>query len=132
MLDFSNEVFNEVAESLRSAFPGITVMGEYVDVPSRFPTVTIDEIRNVPVHLDSASVAKYAEVTYRVQVFSNKEDGKRAEARLIYKNVDEVLQRLGLICDSFATTPQIYSAEVYSINATHSAVVDRNGVFYRG
>ena len=132
MIDFSNEIFSAVAESLRSAFPGIIVKGEYVDIPSQFPTVTIDEIRNVPFSVDTGRVNKYANVTYRVQVFSNKEDGKRAEARKIYNKVDEVLQQYNLLCESFATTPTIYNAEIYSINATHSGVVSRDGVFYRG
>ena len=132
MIDFSNEIFSTVAESLRSAFEGITVLGEYVDVPSRFPTVTIDEVRNVPFSVDAAKLNKYASVTYRVQVFSNKENGKRAEAREIYKCVDETLQQYNLMCESFATTPTIYNAEVYSITATHGGVVSADGVFYRG
>lgn len=132
MIDFSNEIFSTVAESLRSAFKGITVKGEYVDVPSQFPTVTIDEIRNIPFSVDGARENKYARVTYRIQVFSNKEDGKRAEARNIYKKIDEVLQQYNLLCEAFTTTPTIYNAEVYSITATHSGVVSRDGVFYRG
>lgn len=132
MIDFSNEIFSAVAESLRSAFEGIIVKGEYVDIPSQFPTVTIDEIKNIPFSVDGAREHKYANVTYRVQVFSNKEDGKRAEARKIYKQVDEILRQYNLLCDTFTTTPTIYNAEVYSITATHSGVVSRDGVFYRG
>lgn len=132
MIDFSNEIFSAVAESLRSAFEGIIVKGEYVDIPSQFPTVTIDEIKNIPFSVDGAREHKYANVTYRVQVFSNKEDGKRAEARKIYKQVDEILRQYNLLCDAFTTTPTIYNAEVYSITATHSGVVSRDGVFYRG
>lgn len=132
MIDFSNEIFSTVAESLRSAFPGIIVKGEYVDIPSQFPTVTIDEIRNIPFSVDGAKVNKYASVTYRVQVFSNKEDGKRAEARKIYSHVDELLQQYNMRCESLATTPTIYNAEIYSITANHSGVVGRDGVFYRG
>jgi hypothetical protein len=71
MIDVSNEIFNAVATDLRSAYEGIKVVGEYVSSPTHFPTVTIDEIGNVPTHLDSASSNKYARVTYRVQVFSN-------------------------------------------------------------
>lgn len=132
MIDFSNEIFSEVAESLRSTFKGIIVKGEYVDIPSQFPTVTIDEIRNVPFSVDTAKQNKYASVTYRIQVFSNKEDGKRAEARKIYSHIDELLQKYNLICESFTTTPTIYNAEIYSITATLSGVVSRDGVFYRG
>ena len=131
MLDFSNEIFNVVAKHLRSLYKGIQVKGEYVATPAKFPTVTIDEIGNIPTELDSATTNKYADVTYRVQVFSNKENGKRAEAREIYKAVDEKLMELGLFAKTFTTTPAIYNSEIYSITATYGGIISRDGVIYR-
>jgi hypothetical protein len=132
MIDVSNEIFNAVATDLRSAYEGIKVVGEYVSSPTHFPTVTIDEIGNVPTHLDSASSNKYARVTYRVQVFSNLKSGKRRQAREIYAHLDGVLQGLGLFAATYTTTPAIYNSEVYCITATYEAVVDRNGAMFRG
>ena len=132
MIDVSNEIFDAVAKDLRSAYEEIKVVGEYVASPSLFPTVTIDEIQNVPTHLDSARRNKYALVTYRVQVFSNLKTGKRRQAREIYARLDDVLQELGLFAVTFTTTPTIYNSEIYCITATYEAVVDRNGVIYRG
>ena len=131
MIDHSNEIFNAVAKDLRSAYKGIRVVGEYVATPSTFPCVTVDEIRNIPVHRDTAAQNKYAEVTYRVQVFSNKNGSKRAQAREIFNRVDEKLQELGLSCVTYTTTPEIYNSEIYSITATFTGVIDRNGVVYR-
>ena len=96
MIDYSNEIFHAVATDLRSTYPGIKVVGEYVLSPALFPTVTIDEISNVPAHLDSAEQPKYAEVQYRVQVFCNG-NGKRAKAREIYATVVARLCSLGLV-----------------------------------
>jgi hypothetical protein len=131
VIDFSNEIFNTVAKHLRSLYKGIQVIGEYVKTPTKFPTVTIDEISNIPIHLDSAKVNKYADVVYRVQVFSNKENGKRAEARQIYASVDEKLMELGLFAKSFTTTPAIYNSEIYSITSTYGGIIGENGVVYR-
>lgn len=131
MLDFSNEIFNAVAKHLRSLYKGIQVKGEYVSTPAKLPTVTIDEISNVPVHLDSAKTNKFADVVYRVQVFSNKENGKRAEARKIYNSVDEKMMELGFFAKSFTTTPAIYNSEIYSVTATYGATIGRDGVIYR-
>ena len=131
MLDFSNEIFNVVAKHLRSLYKGIQVKGEYVATPAKFPTVTIDEISNIPVEQDSATTNKYADVVYRVQVFSNKENGKRAEAREIYKAVDEKLMELGLFAKSFTTTPAIYNSEIYSITSTYGGIISRDGVIFR-
>lgn len=132
MIDFSNEIFNAVAKDLRSAYKGIKVVGEYVSTPTAFPAVTIDEIGNIPTHLDSGKTNKYARVTYRVQVFSNLKSGKRSQAREIYSLVDSVLQELGMFAVSYTTTPAVYNSEVYCIAATYEAVVDRDGVIYRG
>ena len=131
MIDFSNEIFNAVATDLRSTYEGIKVVGEYVSSPSLFPTVTIDETSNVPVHLDSGVQSKYAEVQYRAQIFCNG-IGKRAKAREIYGTVAEQLSSMGLVAVTYTTTPAIYNAEVYCITGTFRGVMDRNGVIYRG
>ena len=105
MIDKSNEIFTLVATRLREEFEGITVLGENIDTPSKFPTATIDEIYNVPVEEDTRALNEYAYVRYRVQVFSSKANGKRSEARKIYKVIDEVLQEINFKCKSMSTTP---------------------------
>lgn len=131
MIDFSNEIFNAVAADLRSAYEGIKVIGEYVASPTAFPTVTIDEIENIPTNLDSAELPKYASVVYRVQIFCNG-TGKRAKAREIYGTVAKQLSLMGLVCVTYTTTPAIYNSEVYCITGTFRGVIDRDGVIYRG
>lgn len=131
MVDFSNEIFNTVATHLRSVYEGIQVVGEYVESPGRFPTVTLDEVQNIPVHLDSNVNNKYARVTYRTQVFVNGE-GKRQRARKIYDSLDKTLMGLGLYAKSYTTTPTIYNSEVYCITATHEGVIGADGTVYRG
>lgn len=131
MIDYSNEIFNAVATDLRSAYEGIKVVGEYVATPTHFPTVTIDEISNVPTHLDSSVQSKYAEVQYRVQIFCNG-NGKRAKAREIYGTVAQRLSLMGLVPVTYTTTPAIYNSEVYCITGTFRGVIDRDGVIYRG
>ena len=131
MLDVSNEIFNAVAKHLRSLYTGIQVKGEFDPNPAKFPCVTIDEISNVPAHMDSALKNKYAEVVYRVQVFSNKVSGKRAEARAIYATVDETLMGLGLVAKTYTSTPAIYNAEIYSITVTFEGVIGADGTVYR-
>lgn len=131
MIDFSNEIFNRIAKSLRSLYPNIRVVGEYVGTPTAFPCVTLDEIKNIPSHLDTAAENKYAEVTYRVQVFSNAENGKRAQARQIYDTVDQELMAMGFFAKTYTTRPEVYNSEIYSITATYEGVIDRNGTVYR-
>lgn len=131
MIEYSNEIFNTVAVNLRSNFEGVQVVGEYVEAPARFPTVTLDEIQNVPVHLDTAKKNKYARVTYRSQVFCNG-DGKRRRAREIFDGLDNILMEMGLYMKTYTTTPAVYNSEVYSITATHEGVIGADGMIYRG
>lgn len=130
MIEYSSEVFNAVAVHLRSLYPGIQVVGEYVESPAQFPTVTLDEIQNLPVHLDSAATNKYARVVYRSQIFCNGE-GKRQRARAIYDSLDQILMGVGLFAKTYTTTPAIYNSEIYCITATHEGVIGKDGVIYR-
>ena len=131
MIDYSNEIFNDAATTLRKAVSGITVIGEYVSSPTSFPTVTIDEVSNVPKYRDSAKTEKYTTVRYRVQVFSNKTSGKRAEARSIFNVIDTRLTALGFERKTYTTTPDVYNSSVYQITATFEAVIGADGVIYR-
>jgi hypothetical protein len=106
------------------------VIGEYVKVPDKFPCVTVDETHNVPYEVDSG-VEKYSAITYRVQVFSNKKEGKRAEARGIYKTVADAMFDMNLISKTYRPTPDVYNGNIYEIQSTFEGAIDRNGVIYR-
>lgn len=131
MIDFANEIFTHIAERLMEAYPGIEVKGEYVETPASFPCVSIEETANTPMHPDSRSTAKYALIRYRVQVFSNAKNGKRAEARRIFQTVDGIMQELNLLCKSMTTTPTVYHASIYQITATFEGTVSEDGTIYR-
>ena len=131
MIDYSNEIFNDAATVLRNAVSGITVIGEYVSSPTSFPTVTIDEIDNRQFQRDSAKTEKFAAVRCRVQVFSNKSSGKRAEARSIFNVIDTRLTELGFTRKTYTATPDVYNSSVYQITATYDAVIGANGVIYK-
>lgn len=133
MIDYLNEVFTTVAKQLREKHSEITVTGEYTRMPSRFPAATLDEIENVTVdQLEDSSVAeKYSGLTYRLQVFSNKQSGKKAEARAIFATADGVMRGLGFRRITYTATPEIYESTIYSITATYEAIAGADGVIYK-
>ena len=132
MIDVNNEIFTSVATSVRDNHTGCTVTGEYTRKPSKFPTVTLDETQNVMVDKleDSSNTEKFAGVTYRLQVFSNKQTGKKAEARSIFATADAEMRRMGFRRVTYTTTPEIYDSTIYNINATYEAVVSSAGYVY--
>lgn len=133
MNDFINEIFTAVAVPVREAHPGVTVSGEYTRKPSKFPAVTLDEIENVMVDSleDSSNEETYSGVTYRLQIFSNKSRGKKAEAREIFATADRVMRQLGFRRVTYTVTPEIYESTIYSITATYEAIIDVHGVVYK-
>lgn len=132
MIDVNSTVFTNVATVVRDNHVGATVIGEYTRKPSKFPTVTLDEISNVMVDNleDSSNEEKFAGVTYRLQVFSNKQNGKKAEAREIFATADAEMRRMGFRRVSYSTTPEIYESTVYEITATYEAIVSWDGFVY--
>lgn len=133
MIDFANVIFSNIADAVRNTHPGTKVTGEYVRQPSEFPTVTLDETRNVVVDRleDSSHSETFAGVTYRLQVFSNKQGGKRAEARKIFATADAEMRRLGFRRVTYTTTPEIYDSTIYSITATYEGVIRTDGYVYK-
>lgn len=133
MIDVNNEVFTNVATAVRDNHIATTVTGEYTRKPSKFPAVTLDETSNVMVDRleDSSNEERFAGVTYRLQVFSNKESGKKAEARAIFATADAEMRRMGFRRVAYTTTPEIYESTVYNITATYEAVVSAAGYVYK-
>ena len=132
MIDYQNEIFTAVATKVRAKHSDAMVVGEYTRSPSKFPAVTLDEIENVtvPALVDSSDEERFCGVTYRLQVFSNKTAGKKAEARALFSTADAVMLGLGFRRTTYTTTPEIYDSTIYSITATYDAIVDVNGVIY--
>lgn len=133
MIDKLNEIFTNVATRVRDQHQGTTVSGEYTRMPSKFPAVTLDETQNVVVDRleDSSNAEKFAGVTYRLQVFSNKQSGKKAEARAIFATADAEMRRMGFRRVTYTTTPEIYDSTIYNITATYEAVLSTAGYVYK-
>lgn len=133
MNDFENELFTLCATDVRKSHPGVTIIGEYVRKPSAFPAVTLCETQNVMVDelMDSSHEERYSGLTYRLQVFSNKQKGKKAEAKAIFATADKALRSVGLRRKTYTTTPDIYDATIFSITATYEGIVDVNGTIYQ-
>ena len=130
MIDVSHEIFTSIATQVRAQYSPVTVIGESVSVPASFPCVAVDEIYNVPSHLDTSNQEAYNAVTYRVQVFCSGEN-KRAQAREIFKTVAETCWGLNLVRKTYTTVPDVYNSSIYQITATFEADVRHDGMIFR-
>lgn len=132
MIDIENEVFTKVATALREQFPKITVESVTTYSPSKFPFVCIEEADNYSYLLtrDTGSNENHAIVVYEVNVYSNKANGKKAEAKAILAVVDYVMNGLGFT--RLTKTPiNLDDATKYRVFARYSAVVSTDKTIYR-
>lgn len=132
MIDYYNNIYDTVANAVRTVYPDINISGEYISSPSQFPCVTCEEIENTDIQdlVDSSRAEKFARLTYRIQVFSNNPNGKKAEAREIFSTVDSAIKNIGFSRRTYTTTPDLYQSTMYCITATYEAVIDSIGVVY--
>lgn len=133
MKDIENEVFTKIATVLRGRFPGIYVTGEYLRNPPRFPHVSIEEADSYINQSteDTSPEARHRNVTYEVNVYSNKTAGKKSEAKSIMDAVDSVMYGLNLTQTARTPVPNMENATIYRITSRYEGVTDGNTIYRR-
>ena len=132
MIDVENQVYTAVATALRTAHDGIGVSGVENYAPTKFPFVSFVEADNYSdlATRDSASSENHVNVMYEVNIFSNKKDGKKAEAKAIEATIDGVMD--GLNFSKTSSTPiNEGDGSRYRKVVRYVAVVSKNNVIYR-
>ena len=133
MIDLESQLFTEIAVALRSAYPGITVYGEYVPAPAGLPSVSIVEMDNstfLPTWSNRAT-EQYAFVMYEVNVYSNLTTGKKAQAKAIMNTIDTMLQAYGFERITVTPVQNMNDATIYRMVGRYRAVVSDDLTVYR-
>ena len=132
MIDIEAELFTTIASALRSSFSGVFVAGEYVRQPSQFPAVSIVEMDN-SVYLsgrDSLEIEHFADVMYQVDVYSNKNKGKKAECKAIMAFIDEWFAQFGFARTFYSPVQNMNDPSIYRVTARYQAVVGTDNTVY--
>lgn len=131
MIDIEKLVYTPIAESLRKRFKGITVSGEYVNSPAKFPYVSIVEQDNYTTqsHLDSSGTERYATVMYEVNVYSDKAGKKKTVCREIMGVIDEMLYGKNFTRISMSPVPNLENGTIYRLVARYKAETDGNTMY---
>lgn len=133
MIDIENEVFNTVSTVVRTAYPDIYMVGEYVKTPPRFPCVSLVEMDNQCYQRteDSGSLENHVSVMYEVNIYSNKTTGKKSECKAIAALIDEQMMALGFARTMLQPIPNIDDATIYRMVGRYSAVISKDKVIFR-
>ena len=133
MIDIENEVFNRIATRLREKFNPISVYGEYIKSPAVFPAVIIEERGNSVYERtqDSGSVENHVRLMYEVNVYSNKQSGKKSECKSIFKVIDEEFASMGFTRTLKEPIANLEDATIYRMIGRYTAVVAVGGIIFR-
>lgn len=127
MIDIENDVFDTVAEALRTAHPGISVFGEYVEMPAKFPAVTLVEADNrVLENYRTLNIENAVASMFELNIYSNKATGKKAEAKAIADIADTVMASIGYTRTFREQIPNLKDATIYRIVCRYQATVDKD------
>lgn len=132
MVDPENLVFTRIAQKLRSEFDKINITGEYVNEPSSFPHVSIIMIDNAVIKnsLDGSSDYEAAAVTFEINVYSNLQSGRKAQAKKIANTIDDEFRDMNFIRSALLPMPNLADAGIYRITGRYRGCCDKN-TFYR-
>ena len=130
---FEDELFTKLATSIRAQFTGAYVVGEYINAPSKFPAVYIVEMDNTVNRAgrDTSTIENFSDVMYQVDIFSNKNKGKKSECKAIAAFVDAQFAALGFTRSYLNPVPNMDDATIYRMTGRWIATVSKDNVVYR-
>lgn len=133
MIDIERQIYTPIADALRKQFRGISVSGEYVNAPPKFPYVSIVEQDNYMStnRLDSGSSEKFATVMYEVNVYSDKAGSKKSVCREIMGFIDKTLYARNFTRISLSPIPNLENGTIYRLNARYRAETDGKNIYRR-
>ena len=133
MIDAESEIFTAVSTPLREQYKKIFVTGEYVNAPSTFPCVSLVEIDNASFRetMTQEGEETHAAVTYELNVYSNKQTGKKTECKQIAALVDSILIKLNFTRMMLEPVPNLADPTIYRMLGRYRAVIDRDHTIYR-
>jgi hypothetical protein len=73
----------------------------------------------------------FAAVTYEVNVYSNKQTGKKTECKNIAAVVDEILLAMNFTRSMLEPVPNMADATIYRMTGRYTAVISKDKKLYR-
>lgn len=133
MIDIESQIFARIANKLREDNPSMYVTGEYVKAPAVFPTVTIEEKANSAYQRtqDSGNLENHASLMYEVNVYSNKQVGKKTECKDLFKVIDNEFKEMGFTRILKEPVPNLENATIYRMIGRYTAVSSADGKIFR-
>ena len=133
MINVESEIFSIIASAVRKEYPNAYVVGEYVKSPPRFPCISVVEIENTAYDKtqSSYSLENHADITYEVNIYSNKTSGKKSECKAIASLIDNEFATLGFSRSMLQPIPNVDDATIYRMLGRYRGVVSKDKYVFR-
>ena len=130
MHDIENQVYTKVAQELRSRFPNISIDSDISNVPASFPHVCLYEADNSVDTPHTSGEKEMDQITFTVEVYSNKAVGKKTEAKKIMNAIDAIMFLMNFVRLSKLPLPNMNNATIFRYVARYRVFTDGE-YFYR-
>lgn len=133
MINVENEIFNIIAVAVRNEYPNSLVVGEYVKTPAKFPCISIVEMDNTVYDRTQTSgcLENHVDISYEVNIYSNKTSGKKSECKAIASLIDNEFATLGFSRTMLQPIPNVDDATIYRMLGRYRGVVSKDKKVFR-
>lgn len=134
VFEIEQEIQTLIFNAVLTDYKNCVITNATIAAPSKFPClgVVLSDNGTTQSMRDSSGEDNYHDITIRVDVWSNKTNGKQAEAEGIMNIVRGVVLPLNFRQVSCRPTSDINNATVYRLTAEFTATVDAdNNIYYR-
>ena len=127
MIDCENEVFTRVKTAITTIYPNAYVTSEYVRSPARFPHISIVMSDN---RVDDRHTinSEMSNVAFTIDIYSNKQNGKKSECKQIVSIIDDTLFAMNFIREAYATVPNLENTSIYRLTVRY--IGQTNGIYF--
>ena len=127
MIDIESKVITDVKTALAIDYPNLPVYSTVMPIPEKFPCACVEEIDNYVCKdaMTTSRIENVAEVTYEVNVYSNKKTGRKAEAKAIFQIIDTTLSDMGFIRE-YTKPVSLDNGTVYQYIARYTYLATQN------
>ena len=124
MIEIESKIYSPVATALKNEFSSIYVTSEPALIPTEPLTVSIvqQDSYSSPRKQDNSLKEKYAIVMFQVDVYSNKQSGKRTECKKVMAFIDSMFFDLNFM--RISLTPIPMGDGYYRLTARYRAETD--------
>lgn len=131
MNDIENAVYTAIRNTILETYDNAYINGQYVRVPPSFPAITIEEQDNYTSAEDLSTSDKedFSTVMYEVNVYSNKGNTAKTEAKAIANIIDEKMYSMNFTRISRVPVPNLENSSIYRITIRYRAKTNGKNIY---